>query len=74
VQVVPAEVLAAPEVAQVVQLEQWLMEGAYNKVWLLVGAVLWEWWWLAGRVTAEVARRGKVRTHAWHHMAREQTE
>lgn len=31
-EVIPEEVLAAPEVAQVVQLEQWLMEGAYNKV------------------------------------------
>ena len=31
-QVVPPEVQATPEVAQVVQLEQWLMEGAYNKV------------------------------------------
>ncbi|PSC75509.1 26S proteasome non-ATPase regulatory subunit 8-like protein A [Micractinium conductrix] len=31
-EVVPPEVQATPEVAQVVQLEQWLMEGAYNKV------------------------------------------
>ncbi|KAL4425703.1 hypothetical protein ABPG75_009719 [Micractinium tetrahymenae] len=31
-EVVPEEVRAAPEVAHVVQLEQWLMEGAYNKV------------------------------------------
>ncbi|KAL4445895.1 hypothetical protein ABPG77_009094 [Micractinium sp. CCAP 211/92] len=31
-EVVPEEVQGAPEVAQVVQLEQWLMEGAYNKV------------------------------------------
>lgn len=31
-EVVPPEVQAAAEVGQVVQLEQWLMEGAYNKV------------------------------------------
>eukprot|EP00887_Chlorella_sp_A99_P000939 scaffold5.g939.t1 len=31
-EVIPDEVQAAPEVAQVVELEQWLMEGAYNKV------------------------------------------
>lgn len=31
-EVVPQQVLASNEVAQVVELEQWLMEGAYNKV------------------------------------------
>jgi hypothetical protein len=31
-EVVPQQVLASPEVGQVVELEQWLMEGAYNKV------------------------------------------
>lgn len=32
VELLPDEVLATPEVAQVAQLEAWLMEGAYNKV------------------------------------------
>jgi 26S proteasome regulatory subunit N12 len=31
-EVSPPEVAATPEVAHVVRLEQWLMEGAYNKV------------------------------------------
>jgi 26S proteasome regulatory subunit N12 len=32
VELLPEEILATPEVAQVSQLEAWLMEGAYNKV------------------------------------------
>ena len=32
VELLPDEILATPEVAQVAQLEAWLMEGAYNKV------------------------------------------
>jgi 26S proteasome regulatory subunit N12 len=32
VELLPDDILAIPEVAQVAQLEAWLMEGAYNKV------------------------------------------
>lgn len=54
-QVVPEEVQAAPEVAQVVQLEQWLMEGAYNKVGWRGG---WGWGWVGGGVGG--GRRGQA--------------
>ena len=32
VELIPDEILTTPEVSQVLQLEAWLMEGAYNKV------------------------------------------
>lgn len=63
-----APLLAAPEVAQVVELEQWLMEGAYNKAG---GAGLGAgcgcgWgccssgygWWAAATCTGAASREG----------------